>query len=50
VAALSIVVPSYRLDEAKAQTFGEELVKVANNILVEPDGNHEVPQESMEEK
>ncbi|QSZ50533.1 IclR family transcriptional regulator [Arthrobacter sp. D5-1] len=50
VAALSIVVPSYRLDEAKAQTFGEELVKVADNILVEPDGNHEVPQESMEKK
>ncbi len=49
VAALSIVVPSYRLDEAKAHTFGEELVKVADTILVEPDENHEVPpQESME--
>jgi len=33
VAALSIVVPSYRLDEAKAHIFGEELVRVAGNIL-----------------
>ncbi|WP_248761065.1 IclR family transcriptional regulator C-terminal domain-containing protein [Pseudarthrobacter sp. SSS035] len=41
--ALSIVVPSYRLDEVKAQKFGDELVGVANNILVEPSGNHEVP-------
>ncbi|MCA4132909.1 IclR family transcriptional regulator [Arthrobacter sp. M4] len=50
VAALSIVVPSYRLDEKKAQEIGEELVRVADNILTEPAGNHEVPQESMEVK
>ncbi|MBT2512577.1 IclR family transcriptional regulator [Arthrobacter sp. ISL-30] len=50
VAALSIVAPSYRLDEAKARKFGEELVRVANNILTEPSENHEVPQESMEDK
>jgi urocanate hydratase len=50
VAALSIVVPSYRLDEAKALKIGEELVKVAGNILTEPSGDHELPQESMEEK
>ena len=50
VAALSIVVPSYRLDEAKAKNIGEELVRVADNILTEPSGDHELPQESMEEK
>jgi urocanate hydratase len=50
VAALSIVVPSYRLDEAKANTFGEELVRVAGNILEDPAGNHEAPHESMEKK
>jgi len=50
VAALSIVVPSYRLDEAKAQAFGEELVKVAGHILEEPAENHEAPHESMEKK
>jgi IclR family acetate operon transcriptional repressor len=50
VAALSIVVPSYRLGEAKAIKIGEELVRVADNILTEPSGDHELPQESMEEK
>lgn len=39
VAALSIVVPSYRLDEAKARRFGEELVKAAGSIPVEPPSN-----------
>jgi IclR family transcriptional regulator, acetate operon repressor len=35
VAALSIVVPSYRLDERKAREFGEELVRVAGTILTD---------------
>lgn len=50
VAALSIVVPSYRLNEAKALKIGEELVRVADNILTTPSGDHEMPQESMEAK
>jgi IclR family acetate operon transcriptional repressor len=50
VAALSIVVPSYRLDEGKALKIGEELVKVAGNVLTEPSGKQEMPQESMEDK
>ena len=50
VAAMSIVVPSYRLNEKKALHIGEELVKVASNILTPPSGDHEMPQESMEAK
>jgi IclR family transcriptional regulator, acetate operon repressor len=50
VAALSIVVPSYRLNEAKALKIGEELVRVADNILTTPSEDHEMPQESMEAK
>ena len=36
VAALSIVVPSYRLDEAKAINIGEELVRVAATYSPSP--------------
>lgn len=40
VAALSIVSPSYRLDEAKALKIGEELLRVAQNILTTPSGDY----------
>jgi IclR family transcriptional regulator, acetate operon repressor len=40
VAALSIVSPSYRLDEAKALKIGEELVRVAQNLLTMPSWDH----------
>src|SRR4029453_17601454 len=46
VAALSIVAPSYRLDEAKAQKIGEDLGRAADNILIQPsNGNTATPQE-----
>jgi IclR family acetate operon transcriptional repressor len=50
VAALSIVAPSYRLDELKAMKIGEDLAKVAKTILTTPSENHEKPLESMDTK
>jgi IclR family acetate operon transcriptional repressor len=50
VASLSIVVPSYRVDELKALKIGQQLVEEADNILTLTTNNHELPQESMEAK
>lgn len=50
VASLSIVVPSYRVDELKALKIGQQLVEEADNILTLATDNHERPQESMEAK
>jgi urocanate hydratase len=50
VAALSIVAPSYRLDEMKAMKIGEDLARVAKTILSTPSEDHEKPLESMDTK
>ncbi|WOH18434.1 IclR family transcriptional regulator [Paenarthrobacter sp. GOM3] len=50
VASLSIVVPSYRVDELKALKIGQQLVEEADNILTLNTDTHELPQESMEAK
>lgn len=50
VASLSIVAPSYRVDELKALKIGQQLVDEAANILTLNNENHELPQESMEAK
>jgi urocanate hydratase len=50
VAALSIVAPSYRLNELKTTKIGEDLARVAKTILTTPSENHEKPLESMDTK
>jgi IclR family acetate operon transcriptional repressor len=48
VASLSIVVPSYRVDELKALKIGQHLVEESSNILTLNTENLEPRQESME--